>query len=280
MKIKLIYAGILVLFLVSCKTSHSFYSNKGELKNISDARLLKSINSTSNKCATVMFKKFKASIDFNGESKSFKGNLFLQKDSSIIISINPLMGIELFRVRLSDNNVEILDRTKRKYITGSYDILWEKFMLDMNFKTLQNIVLNELYIYPTDSDISAGIKRYKHTTDGDVYKFGSIKSSRMARKSRKGQHKDLILHEFSVLPEVFKINRSYIMDFSDSASVNIHYSDFVETVTGLFATKMLIKGSRHNQNFQINLSFPDVEFDGDHSIGFKVSKKYSQERFQ
>ena len=276
---KVLFFG-LVLLLISCTSTRDFYNKRGELKNISDVRLLRSIEENYNNYNTLFLKKFKAEVTFEGESKSFKGNIFVTKDSSIVISINPLMGIELFRVKLSKSNVEILDRTKREYLVGNYDFLWEKFMMDVDFNIVQGIIMNELFAYPLETNPGDALKRYKHTIAKDLYVFQSIKDGRSQRLERKGIRKDLVLHEFYVMPEIFKINRTYIKDFDTNGQVDILYDNFFETSKGLFPASLKIKGTRNMSSFEIQIDFDDLEFDGTNSIGFKVSSKYKQKELK
>ncbi|MBS2098847.1 DUF4292 domain-containing protein [Carboxylicivirga linearis] len=257
-----------------------YYDRHGELKNISDARLLNDIQNGYLNYETIFYKRFKAEVDFNGDSKSFKGNIFVRRDSSIIISINPLMGIELFRVRLTNDKVEILDRTKRDYLIGDYDFIWNKFMLEVDFKTIHSILTNELFVYPLDKDILNGLKKYKHNISEDAYVFQSLKEGRAARLERRGVRKDLILHEFYIMPEVSKIKSTYIKDFNSNGSVTIQYGSFYEVNDGLFPGSLTIKGSKGLKTFKIDLKFDDVEFDSDNSIGFRISDKYSKKTIE
>jgi len=273
---KRIYFIGLVLLLFSCTSTKDFYNKRGELKNISDLRLLKSIEENYNTYNTLFLKKFKAEVTFNGESKSFKGNIFVTKDSSIVISINPLMGIELFRVKLTKSNVEILDRTKRDYLVGNYDFLWEKFMMDVDYNIVQGIIMNELFAYPVEYEPKDALKKYKHTIDKELYVFQSIKDGRTQRLERKRIRKDLVLHEFYIMPEIFRIQRTYIKDFDTNGQVDIIYDNFFETSKGLFPSSLKIKGIRNMSSFEIHIIFDDLEFDGSNSIGFKVSSKYNQ----
>ncbi|MCU4162424.1 DUF4292 domain-containing protein [Carboxylicivirga caseinilyticus] len=267
---------VIFLVLVSCKSTRTIYDRHGELKNITDLRLIKSISDNYLEYNTIFFKKFKAGIEINGENKSFKGNIYLNRDSSVVISINPLIGIELLRVRLSNNNVEILDRTKRDYLKGSYEYLWEKFMLELDFKTIHSILTNELFVYPPDIDEIDALKKYKHDVSDDLYVFQSLKQGRAQRIERKGVKKELVLHEFYILPEVFKVNRTYIKDFNSNGVVDISYDDFFEVRNGLFPGKMKVSGIRGLNKFIIELKFDDIEFDSTNSLGFKISDKYSK----
>lgn len=270
---------LLVALVFSCKSTKEFYTNDGKLRNISDAKLINSVESNYTEYSNIFFKKFKAEVSFNGEKKSFKGNLFLQKDSSIVVSINPLMGIELFRVKLSPNKVEIIDRPKKKYSAGNYQILWDKFMIELDYETVQRILLNELYTYPITRLDDRYIKRYKHDIAGDHYQLKSVKSGRMDRKYRREKTEALVLHEFSILPEIFKVSKSYIKDFGVNSEVTIDYSNFVSIHNQFVPSLLSIKGQRDQKAFSMIVKFENIELNSENSIGFKVSSRYEKINF-
>ena len=272
--------GIIFVFVIlmatSCKTTQSFYNRKGELKNISDTKLVNSIEDNYQVYNSVFYKKFNAVVTFDGESKSFKGNLFLQKDSSIIVSINPLMGIELFRVKLSPERVEVIDRTKKKYAVGNYELLWNKFLVELDYYTIQNILLNELYTYPISDADERYIKRYKHYVSNDCYQLKSVKDGRINRIYRKEKGNDLVLHEFSVLPEIFKISKSYIRDFGVNSEIIITYKNFKVVNSHYMPTLTVIDGKRGSREFSMKINFDHIDINGDNSLGFKVSDRYDK----
>jgi hypothetical protein len=152
-------------------------------------------------------------------------------------------------------------------------------MIDIDFITIQKILLNELYVYPIEKQYTSSLKKYKHGVGNKVYQLKSLKDGRLSRISRKDKYNNLILHEFNILPEVFKIERSYIKDFGSNSSIIMSYSDFIDTYGGLFATNLNIKGLRGSDTFKLVLDFDHVEFDGEGSIGFKISSKYKKRKF-
>ncbi|GEM_PF-7087592 len=271
---KFIYYSLLTIVFIGCKSTRTFYNNQGELRNITDAKLIASVEDNYIDGSTIFFKKFKAEVDFNDDSKSFKGNLYLNIDSSIIVSINPLMGIELFRVKFSPGKVEIIDRTKKVYSTGDYELLWEKFNVEMDFYTLQAILLNELYTYPLSYPEDRFIKRYKHENSDDAYLLQSVKSGKYNRMYKNDKTSNIIFHQFSIMPEVFKISKSYIKDFEVNSEVSITYGNFTENGNTLLPLLFNIDGKKESQSFSMKINFENFEIDGTSSIGFKVSSKY------
>ena len=93
---------LIPFFFFSCRTGNILIRKErkeGQIRNITDAKLIKNTEQNYLDFNTLFFKRFLATVTINGESRNFKGNLFIRKDSSIIISIFPLMGIEIFRIK-------------------------------------------------------------------------------------------------------------------------------------------------------------------------------------
>lgn len=259
-------------FAVSCKTSKDFYNSKGELRNIPDAKLISGVSKNYLEYNAVFYKKFKAKVSFNGKTDSFKGNLYIQKDNSIVVSIIPLMGVELFRVKLSKDVVEIIDRPKKRYSYGDYKLLWDKFLIELNYNSLQSILTNKLFVYPlADNDY---LKRYKHYCSDGKYQLQSLKEGKFSRKYKKEKTENIIFHQFSILPEIFKISDVYIKDFSANSEITIKYSNFIEKDNTLVPTSLKIDGKRGLDNFSLSIIFENIDVNSQNSIGFKVSDKY------
>ncbi len=266
--------SLLILLGGGCRSSKEFYRNTGTLKNISDTKLIKCTEEKYIPFDSIFFKKFHAEISLNGDKKSFKGNLFIQRDQSIVVSIFTLMNIELVRFRFQPYLVEIMDRTKKEYTKTNYRFLWNKFMIEMDYHMLESILLNELYTYPIGDDSKLDLKKYKHDRKEDVYTFQSIKKGRFARLYRKESVDGVILHEFSILPEVFKVNKSYIKDFGSNTTFNISYSNFTNVQTHLMPSQIEMAGNRDGYFFDLAITFSSIDISGSNSIGFKVSNKY------
>ncbi len=275
LKAKYILLVSVLMLVAGCKSTREFYDTKGELKKVTDAKLINSVEENYIDYSSLFFKKFKAEISFNGDNKSFKGNLFVRKDSSIIVSINPLMGIELFRVRLTPGKVEIIDRTKKNYSSGDYEILWEKFLIELDYYTLQQILTNQMFVYPID-DESKALKRYKHYQNQDVYQFQSVKEGKFTRKYKKEKTDNMIFHQFDILPDVFKVKNIYIRDFSVNSEVSISYSNFTKQGEKLMPSLFVIDGSRGNDTFRLTIDFEHIQIDGNNAIGFKISERYKK----
>jgi hypothetical protein len=260
--------------LFSCKTGNILIRKerkKEELKNISDAKLIRTTVENNIEYNTLFFKKFQAEITIDDQNKSFKGNLFIIKDSVIIVSITPLMGIELFRIKFVKDSIFILDRTKKTIDIVDYNFLWNKFFVDIDFSTIKNILLNQFYCYPSSTLEDNCIKKYKHYLRNDFYILQSIKSGRYSRFSKRNNFKEFIYHEFDIAPDIFKITKSYIQDFDNNMSLSINYDEFIILNSYVYPSVISINGNRKGSVFKINIKFNDIDINGVSRLSFKYN---------
>ena len=268
---------LIPVFFFSCKSGSILIKKErkeGQIRNITDAKLIKNTEQNYLDFNTLFFKKFQATVTINDQTKTFKGNLFIRKDSSIIVSILPLMGIEIFRIKLVPDSIYILDRTKKKISVAGYDYLWKKFFVDIDYKAVQNIFLNQFFCYPSSGLDKNCIKKFKHYIRDDQYVMQSIKNGRYTRISRKNDFKDIIYQEYTIAPDLFRISKCYIKDFGSNTKFVINYSDFIELNDYVFPSVFSISGSRAGSKFNIKITFKNIELDGLSKISFKHSDKY------
>ncbi len=268
------------LFFISCKSGNILIRKervKGEIKNISDSKLIRSTEEKNIRFNTLFFKKFQANININGKTRSFKGNLFMRKDSVIIMSVLPVMGIELFRIKLVPDSIFILDRTHKKITVSNYDYLWKKFFVDINFNVIQSILLDQFFCYPSSDFDRNCIKKFKHYIRNDLYVLQSIKSGKYNRISKRNNYGDLIYHEFMIAPDIFKITKSNVYDYQNNTLLQIDYEDYIKLQEYVFPSVISFNGSRGNNDFSLKITFTDIEINGVSKISFRHSDKYKIE---
>lgn len=274
MKASNVFLFVLVfsIFISSCRSSKDVYRDRDEIKNISDTRLLKSVESNYLVYNSLYIKKFNAEVTINGARKAFSGSLFLQRDSHLIMTVTPLLGIELFRAKLEKDSVFLIDRTKKNIHKGTYDLIEKNTYLDVNFNILQSIFTNEFFVVNDNVPEQMALKRFKHYTSEKGYLFNSVKLNRTNRGGRINN----IIQSFEILPGVYKINKSVIQDIENQTSMIIQYSELIKVGEVWFPSKMEITGSKGNQKFEVSISFNSIDIDSNNRLSFHKPSNYKQ----
>jgi hypothetical protein len=192
-------------------------------------------------------------------SISSKAELKTVRDEAILITIQPLLGIEMFRIELTPDSLKIIDRMNKRYVAEKYDDIKGDLPIDFNFYNMQSMLANEIF-GPGEQTISKRqMGRFSLLTsaEGSVIK---IKDSMN------------LTYTFAADSEG-KITSTTINDASDKYVVSLNYSDFKTTADKQFPTRMYVKLTKSdsfvgsagvdlsriqvNQSVNVNTTIPD-----------------------
>lgn len=269
-KAGLLFVTIIYL-LVSCKTTETF--TKGAVSNISDARLRNKLIENELEFSKLYLKKVQFNFSDGSQKKSFKGSFVIEKDSQIVVSIFPLMGIELVRVRLTPNEVVIIDKHNKLVTTTSYDYFNRKYGLSLNYYAIQAILTNAVFLYPVELNNYEGLKKYKHYIEKDYYSFKALKDNRFDRFVGRGKE-GVIQHEMYIYPDVYRIFKVNITDLVKNQSINIDYSDFRMFGSVLFPEQINFIVDQQENKFEVGLEINYLEINDGGSLYFKIPSAY------
>lgn len=85
-------------------------------------------------------------LNFTENEMSSRVDLKMVKDSAFQLSVQPLLGIEVFRMELSKDSIKVIDRLNKRYVADNYINLKGQTTVDFNFYNLQALFTNHLFI--------------------------------------------------------------------------------------------------------------------------------------
>lgn len=85
-------------------------------------------------------------IQMGKKSMGSRVKLKLVKDSVMQFSVQPILGIEVFRIELTADSVKIVDRMNELYMAERYAALSEEWPIDFNFYNLQALFMHRLFL--------------------------------------------------------------------------------------------------------------------------------------
>lgn len=81
--------------------------------------------------------------DGNGmTSDDLKGQLRMRKDSLVWVSVSATMGVEVFRVKISNDSVWILNRMEKTYLAEPLDTVSAQLGMPLSLPLLQTLLLD------------------------------------------------------------------------------------------------------------------------------------------
>lgn len=212
------------LFLIGCKSRpvHNYAIPKGSSKEL----ILKKHSINTINAKSIFFKRSIFSIESKDLTQSLSGSYFIQKDSFIIFSIQALLGIEVARIKVSPQEVIILDRFKKQALYVNYELFVSKYTKGISFKTLQAILLNSVFEL---SNASSG------EIDADAYVVDYADSLFIVKNPSVGMFSWLTSSKSNTFDQsfVFEVTsgnlvQSNVIDNSLNSTLKIDYSLFNE----------------------------------------------------
>jgi len=204
-------------------------------------------------------------IDVVTPQKEFsaRGQLKMIYNERFQISIQPLLGIEMFRIEMTPDSVKILDRMNKCYLTDTYDSFNRSLNLDFRFSSFQGLLTNRLFV-PDKATITS--------QDFRLFRVSNNKTDAEFRiKDVNG-----LIYTFNATGDE-KLTSVNIAKSPDSDEIVCKYNDFRNVTNCLFPMEMSLKLltggiSKGTATF----GFSSAETDVPVNMDFKIPQGYSR----
>ena len=262
---------LLAVALFSCKTTGKLQKTTGVIsrvdttavaaidtgKTVDSAQLIKDVYNKVLK-NKIDFNTFKAKVRvaYNDKDGGDEGTAFIRvrKDSAIWLSLRGPLGIEGFRVLITNDSVKVINPLKKYVQSRSINFLEQFTGLPVDFASLQDIVVgNPVFI---DSNINS------YTTDSSGLRILMIGK--------------IFKHLATIDNTGYKIVESKLDDINNAKrSCDIAYRGY-ENGSGVpFSTQRKISVTENSQ-LNINLDFKQYAFDQPVTFPFTVAENYKR----
>ena len=165
--------------------------------------------------------KFDASYIEKRHSSDFKGQVRIRKDSLIWVTITPALGIELFRMVITNDSVKYVNRLNKEYFLGDYELVSRFLQIHIDYDILQSLILgNDFQFYETNS--------FRASIDNPNYRL-STTGRRQIRKSAEESDEDpvALLQNIWLDPASFKIRQLDVKEYQkDNRKLSANYGHF------------------------------------------------------
>lgn len=201
-----------------------------------------------------------------GKSLSSRVDIKIVHDSVLQLSVQPLLGIELFRAEFNQNGLVIIDRMNKRYVSESYADLKGKLPITFNYYNLQALFSNHIFI-PGEQKISQKqYNRFKLKQEGSAAEI-QIKDAMQ------------LLYIFMADGEE-KLLSTYVTDKSEQYAMQWLYADFRLVDTQPFPMMMDIQLSDQGEAMgQMKIYFSKIQIDTTLKIDTSIPDKYKRVAF-
>ncbi|MDR2816723.1 MAG: DUF4292 domain-containing protein [Proteiniphilum sp.] len=198
------------------------------------------------------------------KSLSSKANIRIVKDEAIQISIQPLFGVEMFRLYINPDTVFLLDRMNKRYVLESIAALKELYPVGFDYYTMQSLFTNALFMSGKGKiDVSDYLAfGYDHASGQNYHITGQDAESG-------------IDYSFTVNGDD-RITFTHLMQPEKKYYIQWEYHNFAVLNNLTFPHKMNITLSSASRKIDAEMVFSDIVTDDSIQLALNVPLNYTK----
>jgi hypothetical protein len=258
---------VLALFTISCTTSRK--AIRHPLKEEGAEYLFQNLKDHELKFERFSAK-FSAHIEQDRKETSFEGQLRIQRDSIIWISVTPLLGIEMARFMLTNDSIKYLNRINATYMQKNFSFINEMLNKTIDFDMAQAFLTGNDFSFYENS-------HFKAQVDGQEYKLHTINRLKLRREARKSDSEISIpLQSIWLNPENFKINKVVLNETDrDNRRFTALYNEFETIDNQIIPSNIEYRVETNENNVKISILYSKININPDQlSFPFRVPENY------
>lgn len=136
--------------LIGCKTQQKQPQQRAE-QHISICNLTQKAYDAQPQFTTMNISKMSMSVNYDQIQFTFRSSIRIATDSIVSISIQPALGIEMFRMEFTPNGFCVYDKMNRRYSENSYEYIKLSWGLDVDYKAIEALFSHKIFTPHTTS---------------------------------------------------------------------------------------------------------------------------------
>lgn len=263
-RVSLAFILLIILFLSGCKTSKkvgTVASGSAKAHN----EFFESMEEHSFQFNT-MTARLNAELKTAKNNMSSRVDLKMVRDSAFQLSVQPFLGIEVFRAEFTVDSIKVVDRMNKRYVAERYADLKGQTPIEFNFYNLQALFTNHIFLPGKQEIAPKQYKRFKLNQEGST--------AEIKVKDTMG-----LLYTFFADGEE-KLLSTYITDPSEQYALQWDYSDFRvaegQPFPMLMDVQVLANGSSQGG---IAFRFSRIQTNVPVNLDFSIPAKYKRITF-
>jgi hypothetical protein len=248
--------------MYACKSKEKIIQADSALEHKANSKLFEDIMYKGLKFNTFS-SKLSMTISTGTKTVSSKGNLRIVNNEAILLSVQPLFGIEMFRLYVEPDHLIVLDRMNKRYVKETFDDLTEKNSIGFNFYSLQSLFTNNLFV-PEQSSISASdYRKFKYSETSEQYVLSASDKKSNIDYSFSINGNDQITLTQLALPK-----KNY--------SLHWNYSQFSLMRDLFFPHEMMVVASTQKNKLNASFSLSDINLETQMDLETTIPSSYTK----
>mgnify|MGYP001766475504 CR=1 FL=1 len=256
-----------VLLLSSCRSSRPLI--KAPLKEEGPDYLYAQLKENELKFDWLSLK-FDASYTQKRNTTDFKGQVRIRKDSLIWITITPALGIEMFRMVITNDSVKYVNRLNKDYFVGDYELVSRFLQIHVDFDILQSIILGNDFQFYENNNFRASI-------DNLDYKLSTTGRRKIKRAAEEANDDPVtLLQNIWLDPDSYKIKKIDLKEYlKDNRKLEAYYGEFQALESQIYPSSIKYN-ILADDLLKISISYNKVTLNEPMAFPFSIPENYEQ----
>lgn len=266
---------VIIIGLPACKTHEALLGK--EVKPMRINRIMRKTRERDNKIVSMWVKRYNATYYVEDKEKAFRGNYKIIKDSLVIISIGSVLGIEGVRILFMPDSIFFVDRINKVYFLGDYNDFKKYNKFDLDYHSLQNVLLNNADIIRELGNYSklAGKEKAKVVNGNYLIKFWDEDE----KNTYTGNNEIKWMQELEIDREHFTVKRIFIEEIEQKKSYELKYSDLRKVENVFVPFRIGIEFREINNLLKADIRIKKMNINEEVNVNIKAGKKYQRIEF-
>lgn len=199
-----------------------------------------------------------AVIQDGGRTISVRSSIKIIAGKEINISVLPLLGIELFRVKITPEKFYVFDKLNKKYCDGNYEYLSQMAGTNISYNDIEALLTNRLFSLKSGQSVD---KAYDLQQGKDKFLLSS---------------KDMFngyRHTFELSPD-YMLTATALDD--GTHSVKLNYSEFSVVSKVLFPMLIDVKAKLPKNSLNLSIVIKKIQFNKPFEISELDFSRYTK----
>jgi hypothetical protein len=145
MKSKIIMVAVFSLLMMSaCKTAKQVLKPTVPTIN-AVSQLIEQVQKVQPQFKTANISKMSLAFNINEREVNVSAVCKIIKDSAIFLSIQPFLGIEMFKAELMPDSMKVFDKMNHRYFVTDYGFISRQFGVDVDFYSFQSLLTAQFF---------------------------------------------------------------------------------------------------------------------------------------
>lgn len=192
-------------------------------------------------------------LNLDGKAYDVTLNIRIKKDETIWVSITALAGMEVSRILITPDSIEIRDRINDEYLEKPFSFIHDFTNEKINFQTLQSLLVGNCIPFTLNNNaelmMENGVLNLKGNDNGLSY-----------------------LLQFN---DQFKSTNAFLSDVLAQQSLNVNTPIFDKFADQWIPVKVIIDSKTGKKQFKVEMEYNKTEINIPLDFPFNVPKRFS-----